>query len=200
MASGKHISDEIEKEIAAATSRLSESQLKIVGEQAINVIVMRTKSGVDADHKQFTPYSPGYKKTRERIGRSSSTVDLAITGHMQQAMESTPGDGEVSIGFMNPLEEKKAEIHNSGVDKQVSVRSHTRSAYIDKKSGRRVSRKEAKRDSKRKNPRVMARTENVSMFQRHQVTPKREWFDIRYGADIDAVGSIIAELLTEGKK
>lgn len=199
MASGKNIADEIEREIGRALGSLTDAEMKAVGDQAINVVVLRTKAGVDADHKPFVSYSDGYKKTRERLSRSTSVVDLAVTGHMQQAMESSPRDGEVSIGFMSAAEEMKAEIHNSGVDRQVSVRSHTRSAYIDSKTGRRVSRKEAKRDSKRKSPRVVARTENVGSFQRQQRTPKREWFDIRHPRDIDAVGEAISDVLSQRK-
>lgn len=202
MASGKHIADEIEREIQKAMAPFTEAELKLVGEQAISVIALRTKQGVDADHKPFTPYSDGYKKTREKLGRSSATVDLAVTGHMQQAMESRPdvAEREVNIGFMSAAEETKAAVHNSGVDKQVSVRSHTRSAYIDKKTGRRVSRQEAKRDMKRKVQRVTTRTERVDVFKRNQRTPKREWFDIRHPADTRAVEAVIEDIITNKRK
>lgn len=197
MASARDIADAFDREIRDAMKPLTEPQLKVIGDEAINVIVLRTKQGIDADHKQFHEYSDGYKKHREQIGRSGTTVDLAVSGHMQQGMASMPNvqTGEVSVGFLSPAEEKKAAIHNSGVDKVVSVRSHRRSVYIDAKSGQRVSRKEAALDKKRKNKRVATKTELVDTFQRHQKTPKREWFDIRHPVDVGLVESVIVEQL-----
>lgn len=195
MASGKFIADEIEREIAASMSPLSDAELKAIGDEAINVIVLRTKAGLDADRKAFKPYSDGYKKQREAMGRSSDKVDLSVSGHMQQGMISEPHDHEVSVVFLNPTEEKKAEIHNSGVDKVVSVRSHRRAVYINAKTGQRVSRKEAALDRKRKNKRVATKTEAVSTFSRHQKTPQREWFDIRNSVDVDIVQTVIEDKL-----
>lgn len=185
----------IEHEVAEAIGELTEAELKTIGDAAVDVIVLRTKQGVDADHKPFVPYSDSYKKTRERLSRSTTTVDLAVTGHMQQAITTEPGADSVTLGFLNPNEEKKAAIHNSGVDKIVSVRSHTRNAYIDSKTGKRVSRKEAALDKKRKNKRVAVRTESVDVFERHQKTPKREWFDIRHDVDVDIVAAAVRDVL-----
>src|SRR5579884_766277 len=99
---GSSIAHAIEHEIQEAIGEFTEAELKDVGDAATAVIVLRTKQGLDADHKAFAPYSDSYKKTRERLSRSTTTVDLAVTGHMQQAITTEPGADSVTLGFLNP--------------------------------------------------------------------------------------------------
>lgn len=184
----------IEEEIARAASPLEPEQMAAIGDLAINVITLRTKAGLDADRKPFVPYTPSYQRQREKIGRSSSTVDLSVSGHMQQGITRDAQGGEVSLHFMSPIEERKAIIHNDGVNTTVSVRSHTRRVFVNPKNGQRVSAKKAKKSG------AVQRTESVDSFRRHQRTPKREWFDIRASEDEKIIENAIDEMLSERVK
>ena len=44
--------------------------------------------GQDYKGKSFTPYSPGYKKKRQRAGRQTRIVDFNFTGRLQAATQS----------------------------------------------------------------------------------------------------------------
>jgi len=186
----------IEEEVARATSPLEPEQMADLGDLAINVIVLRTKAGLDADRKAFVPYTPTYARQRQKIGRSA-TVDLAVSGHMQQAITKSVEGNETSLHFMSPLEERKALIHNDGVDTSVSVRSHTRSVYVNSKNGQRVSAKAAAKAKSAGQSHIVAREERVESFRRHQRTPKREWFDIRASEDEKIIENAIDEMLSE---
>lgn len=189
MGSPKEVADEFDAMVSGAGGVLDvdDATLLATGHQALNVILLRTKKGLDADHRRFTPYTEAYAQKREKLGRSTSTVDLAITGHMQQSATVTVHGGEAIIDFMNEREAIKAAAHNSGVDKNVYVRSHSRKTAVNIYTGQRVSTREAKLDGKRKNKKVGYRVEAVGGFQRHQFTPRREWFDIRHPQDMDIV-------------
>lgn len=193
----KDVARMIEEEIARATSPLGTGQLASIGDLAINIIILRTRQGLDADKRPFVPYSPTYQRQRQKIGRSSSTVDLAVTGHMQQAITKSVSGNEVSLHFVSPLEERKAAIHNDGVDTTVSVRSHTRSVYVNSKNGQRVSAKAGAKAQRSGATHIAKRTETVDTFRRHQKTPKREWFDIRAADDERLIEDAIDELFSE---
>lgn len=183
----------IEEEVARAAGPLEPEQMAELGDLAINVITLRTKSGLDADRKPFVPYTPTYARQREKIGRSSS-VDLSLNGHMQQAITKEVVGNETSLHFVTPLEERKALIHNEGVNTTVSVRPHTRRVFVNPKNGQRVSSKKAKKLG------AVQREERVDSFRRHQRTPKREWFDIRASEDEKILEDAIDEMLAERVK
>lgn len=177
-------------QIGEALHGITEAQLLELGHAGLEIIVMRTRAGLDADRKPFAPYSEEYKKVRAAKSLQTSTVDLAVTGHMIGASSVFPGTGEVVIGFNSTFEAKKAAAHNFGVDKQVSVKAHSRGTHVDKK-GRRVSRAEVRRDAKRKNKRVYQRSESVGQHTRHMKMPKRNWFDIRSPEDEAALTEMV---------
>lgn len=185
---------EIESIAAGKGIQLSETQLKLVGEEGLAIIIDRTKLGIDADHVKFKAYSPAYAKFREDHQRSSTTVDLAFTGHMQGAMTPTTNGTDVEIAFMSVTEEIKAASHIQGVHKTVDVKYHTRDAHIDIKTGRRVSRKEAKKDAKRKTKKIVKRTEYITGHERHMNLPKRDFFDIRHPTDEAKLSEVVGEM------
>lgn len=195
MASPSDIAKEIERAIDGATSELSDSQLVEIGHQALNVMVTRTKAGLDADLRPFVPYSVDYANERAKRGYST-TPDLARTGHMLGAMIPLAEPGAVTIRFLSPMEEKIATFQNEGTNRRnasLSVRSHSRGVFVDKATGRRVSREEVARDRRRKNKRVMGRTENVSAHTRTGGVPQREFFDVRAPVEVAAIGESIGD-------
>lgn len=190
--------DEVMREIEAVARgegiALSEAQLKTVGEEAIAIIVDRTKTGIDADHAKFDAYSPDYAKFREAHSRSSEKVDLAFTGAMQGAMQPVVTGDSVEIGFMSTAEEKKAEWHTHGYKKTVPVKTHARTTHINTKTGQRVSAKEAAKDKRRKVKRTEARTETVNVHERNMKLPKRDFFDIRHPKDEARMSEVVGEM------
>lgn len=178
-----HSIDDAFEDLEDLQSGLDENDLLAIGHAGQTIVTLRTKRGLDADGKPFIAYSPDYAKEREAAGLSTSP-DLARSGHMLGAMApKVTGPEEVSVLFNNPLEAVKADTHNNGIDKDVYVRPHSRGTYVDKKTGRRVSAAEARRDRKRKNKRVTHRTENVTTHQRRMKEPKREFLDVRLPAE-----------------
>lgn len=171
---------------------LSENQLLEIGHEVIGLIVERTQGGIDADHKTFDAYSPDYAKVREGKGLSGTTVNLDLQGHMLAAMIPVVDGKDVEIGFLNEFEAKKAAWHTGGVDKVVAVKPHSRIAYVNAKTGKRVSRQEAAKDKRRKNPKTTARIEAVELHARHQFLPKRDFISIRHPEDEKKMGEVVA--------
>lgn len=168
-------------------SHLDDGQILALGHEALGIIVARTRTGLDADGKPFKAYSADYAKVRAARGLNTSTVDLAVTGHMIGSMTVTGRSGEAEIAFMASREAKKAATHNFGSTAQASVRSHSRKTFVNKK-GQRVSASEVKRDKKRKTKRVYQRAESVGAHKRQMNTPRREFFDVRLDAEWQALG------------
>lgn len=192
---------EIEATLEGGTIGLDDQQARAVGEFAIGLVIDRTKQGIDADHHAFAPYSPEYAETRKRRGRSDSTVDLALTGDMQNSMIAVPdGKGGVDVAFMSAAEEIKARAHTGGVKKTVPVKMHRRLALIDTKTGRRVTKKEAAKDKRRKKPRVAERIETVGVHDRNMNLPKRDFFDIRHPDDEAKVGEVVGDFFADNIK
>jgi len=184
--------EEIEALVSGESIALSENQLMEIGNAAIAIIVDRTQAGIDADHRAFEKYSPEYAAARERKGLSSETVNLDLQGHMLQAMIPVVDGKEVDIAFLSEFEAKKADWHVQGVDKVVAVKPHSRIAYVDAKTGKRVSRQEAAKDKRRKTPKTTAREERVELHSRHQFLPKRDFISIRHDRDEQKLGEVVA--------
>lgn len=182
---------EIEAILNGEGASPSEVQLKEIGQFSIDLVIARTRDGIDADHKPFAPYSEQYAKVREARGRSTK-VDLVMNGDMQAAMTPVVNGKEVDIGFLSEFEAKKAEWHSGGIKKTVPIKTHSRLALIDTKTGRRVTQKEAAKDKRRKSPRVTKRIETVKVHERHMNLPKRDFIDIRHDDDVMKVGEVVA--------
>lgn len=189
--------DDVEKayaEIDALAKPLASDDLLEIGHFATTLIIARTKTGVDVDGHGFKAYSPAYALERRKRGLSDKP-DLAVKGHMLGALVPIViSADEVDIGYLDPLQEKKAAVHNSGSDAVALVRSHSRKTSVDSK-GRRVSREEAKRDQRRKNKKTSTRVEAVGVHERHMNTPKREFADVRMPRELDAIEELIVRKL-----
>lgn len=107
------MADAIEDAIAQ-TMRLTDKELLELGHAAANMVTLRTKQGLDADLKPFTPYSKEYAEQRAKKGYSRRP-DLTRTGHMLNAMAPRlTSPGEVTVGFLAATEAMKAAAHNFG--------------------------------------------------------------------------------------
>jgi hypothetical protein len=107
---------ELQRVAADAVRVPSEATMRAIGEQAITIIALRTKAGLDADHDYFKPYVRGYAEYRRRRNLRVSPPDLAVTGQMLGAMVATPERDEVVIEFRSPKDAVKAAATNKERD------------------------------------------------------------------------------------
>ncbi len=76
---------------------------------AASLIRRRTKAGLDADLKPFTPYKRGKKGGR---------VDLDASGEMLAAIEvRVVSDTKAMVGIFDPVQQRKAIVHQLGLGK-----------------------------------------------------------------------------------
>lgn len=99
--------------IAEEVAHVDDATLSQVGHFALNMILLRTKQGKDADLVAFKPYTPEYAQVRQKRGLSTRP-DLAVTGHMLGSMTVRVAGGEASIVVNNPLEATKLAANNDG--------------------------------------------------------------------------------------
>ena len=110
----KRVNEFLGKISRAVNTDIDNSILESVGEQAINLILARTKKGLDASGKGFKKYSPSYTEYRERAGYLAQ-VDLARTGHMLNSLvPEVTGENEVTISFNDNFAALKGAVHNYG--------------------------------------------------------------------------------------
>lgn len=169
---------------ATIEGAFDDAALLEVGHFATQLVLLRTKTGLDADGKPFAPYAKDYAKTRQEHGLAAQPVDLARTGHMLGTV--TPvltGDGGVEIGpHLSEFEAKKLAAHNAGVDKTVSIKPRRFTAYT-------VDRRFASE------ARAMKEGGNAyggltKAYTARMRLPKRETMDIRRAEDIQAVAEV----------
>jgi len=82
--------------------------LNEIGSTATAMITQRTLAGTDVDGKAFKAYSPLYKQTRAKKGRST-TVNLSFTGRMLAAIKhKLISKTQVMLHFSRGEEGRKA--------------------------------------------------------------------------------------------
>ena len=64
----------------------------------------RTAKGIGADNKLFAPYSPAYKRWRQKKKRPVEKVDLLFTGSMFAALTYDAQDDRVTSFFMDTVD------------------------------------------------------------------------------------------------
>ena len=81
-----------------------------IGAAAIEEINKRTGNGVDADNRRFEPYTPKYKKFKQKLEARFFTgkVNLSVSGNMLSAMQWKATDKKATIFFNKPKEALKA--------------------------------------------------------------------------------------------
>jgi len=74
-----------------------------------SLIKQRTKAGLDVDLRPFTSY---------KSGKGGGRVDLSSSGEMLGAIEvRVVSDTEAVIGIFDPLQQRKAVVHQLGLSK-----------------------------------------------------------------------------------
>lgn len=76
-----------------------------IGEYAMFRIKARTAEGKDVDGQAFEEYSPGHRRTRERLGHPVDKVNLFMTGSMMAAMNFTTDSNSVELFFLNTTDD-----------------------------------------------------------------------------------------------
>lgn len=75
----------------------TEQQKRRIGEDIVNLIILRTKSGLDKNGNQFANYSKAYAE-KKGVGRSD--VDLIVTGSMLEGLKVLKvGKDYIDIGY-----------------------------------------------------------------------------------------------------
>lgn len=104
--------------------------LRHVQIEAIEIIRLRTRRGVDADGAAFRPYTEGYRNAKVASGRDSGIVDLTLTGAL--------------LNNLQPMEirGRQAWIGFRGTHRSVSlVARGGRAAFSSVRTGREISRR-----------------------------------------------------------
>lgn len=95
--------------------RFSGRQRKQIGEEVVDFIKRRTRSGLDINGNLFAPYSPNYDK--------SGKVDLTLSSQMIESLELlSHGRGYIRIGFSNTKANDKARWSQSPYGKAAGIR------------------------------------------------------------------------------
>ena len=94
---------------------LPDGTLEGIGHMALDIIVTRTKMGIDADGHPFAPYAASYTKVRAAKGRRVAPPDLAMTGAMVSSatVDVQPPD-TVVLKFLDRRASEIAGYHNEG--------------------------------------------------------------------------------------
>lgn len=92
------------------TSTFSKKDMERVGDAAKDIIVDRTKQGLDSKRTIFKAYAPSYKAERAKAGLKTFPVDLTRTEEMLDSLYVDAKANKVTIGDTDPV----AEYINSG--------------------------------------------------------------------------------------
>jgi hypothetical protein len=84
----------------------TKAELRRVGQDLIDTIVTRTRSGKDASGRRFRPYTPAYAKWK---GVRPSQVDLTLSGDMLDGLTVlSTSHGRVRAGWRSKKLERRA--------------------------------------------------------------------------------------------
>ena len=99
----------------------------LVGNAVLSVISLKTARGIDADGKQFAPYTPRYAAQKAKKGRNIGSQGdwMIMSGGMMGDLQIVEHNKDrVIIGFSNPHQGVKAYAHTrEGVGKSKTVRN-----------------------------------------------------------------------------
>lgn len=105
---------QILESIVAEASHLEPADLLELGHAALDIVLLRTKKGLNVDGQPFKSYTDPYRKQREKTGYGP-TPDLVRKGHMLgAALVRQSGADEVTVEIVDRLQSVKAASHNYG--------------------------------------------------------------------------------------
>lgn len=88
---------------------LSNEALDQMGAKAVEMIVRRTRTGIDANGRPFKAYNPSYA-----AAKGKSVVNLTDTGDMLDSLMHEVEGERLRIFFGDGEQEAKASFHNFG--------------------------------------------------------------------------------------
>jgi hypothetical protein len=112
------IIDGLAEEVAA---EIGDDVLLEAGQMAVDLVVMRTAKGLDADRQPFRTYSKGYERWKKKKGHATR-VNLAFTGHMLGSVGANLLPGEVFVGPSGLAESAKFAWHTYGTKRGLPIR------------------------------------------------------------------------------
>lgn len=78
----------LKERLAALNQNRAKDALRIANDLNALVRLRINTRGQDFNNRPFTPYTPGYKKVRQKAGRQTRIVDFNFTGRLQAATQS----------------------------------------------------------------------------------------------------------------
>lgn len=83
-------------------SEYTKEQREAIGQEIVDFIINRSKSGVDKNGDKFPGYSKGYANSRDFkfAGKSKGSVNLTLSDEMLNALKVlSTSRGEITIGY-----------------------------------------------------------------------------------------------------
>ena len=94
---------------------VSASAMKKIGDEAVRMMIDRTKKGVDIDGMPFAPYSPQYIKYKSEAGRVTDPVNLQFNGEMHRSMVVAATNNNANISYGDRQRALIALRHQKGI-------------------------------------------------------------------------------------
>ena len=93
---------------------VSASAMKKIGDEAVRMMIDRTKKGIDIDGMPFAPYSPQYIKYKGEAGRVTDPVNLQFNGEMHRSMLVVATNNNANISYGDRQRALVALYHQTG--------------------------------------------------------------------------------------
>ena len=90
------------------------SAMKKIGDEAVRMMIDRTKKGIDIDGMPFAPYSPQYIKYKGEAGRVTDPVNLQFNGEMHRSMVVVATNNNANISYGDRQRALIALYHQTG--------------------------------------------------------------------------------------
>lgn len=90
----------LRRALPALTPEQRDQAARAMGVEAVRLIRLRTRNGLDVDHQPFKPYSKEYGRRRRLSGRESDRALLTLSGQLLAGLHVThAGTGAYEIGW-----------------------------------------------------------------------------------------------------
>jgi len=93
---------------------VSSDAMKKIGDEAVRMMIDRTKKGIDIDGMPFAPYSPQYIKYKSEAGRVTDPVNLQFNGEMHRSMLVVATNNNANISYGDRQRALVALYHQTG--------------------------------------------------------------------------------------
>lgn len=163
-------------------------QLEEVASFAINLIILRTRKGLDADRQKFAPYTEAYYNWKYHKGKTRSFFEVKAAKAEKRARKAlgraeTDSQKDSADKAFNSAMKAKALLasYNAGHDVDLTLTGHMLGSMIP------VVRGPGEVDIEFSSPEEIAKAVGNSR--------KRDFFDVRAQEEIDAIADLFGELI-----